>query len=667
MGKMTFRHRLSLLLAMVIVMAVGLVLLTAKGSPASNPKTHSIKVGMESHLPPFSYIDNNGSIKGFMVDVVRAVALEEGFDVELYALPWYQLQESLMKTETDMIMSTVEQQKGMGTISSNSVIKSTEMIFVRRDNSYIVNLDDLKNINLGIHSENLIPKILNTIDDNTQEKLKIVDSHEHGILILMNNEVDAYIGNKISGQYIIQKWSQEDYIKTVGEEFNARDNVFSLRAADEEVAAVFNTGLNTIRKNGTYDNIYYKWFGESLASYNRRYKKLLMFVGIGAAAILLFIAAVVKWNSSLKKQVAIRTKEINEANRFKEDIMNSVISGIVTFDRNENITSINAKSLSILGVEKESVLNVNLDNTILVHFFDSSKLASVLNNGAYYKNQTHEINCDGDERIIFYHLYPLKDGDGGTIGAILGFEDVTREKRLNEELIRMDKMKSLGLMVAGFAHEIRTPLTSIKTMTDIMDLKINQSNFRRKFLEIVPKEINRLNGLVADLLEYSKPRRACMVSVDPTEIMQGILGLLNKKINEKNIKIHLNLENKIHVIADKQQIRQVFINLLLNSIEAVGGQDGVIKISAIPYKKTFAISVEDNGIGISPENIDKILNPFYTTKSDGIGLGLFITYKLIKENKGTFHIDSKPGLGTKVSVGLMMDAKGNWYEENTDY
>lgn len=665
MKSMTYLRRLTIFFLLLALSS--LLFLQAHAVSVPNLKTQSIRVGVDSHLPPYSYIDNNGSIKGFMVDAILAVALEEGFDVELVAMPWYQLQDSLTKNEIDMMMSTVEQQKGMGTVSTDSVIKSTEMIFVRKDNSYIVNLDDMKNINLGIHSENLIPQILNAIDDNTREKLKIVDSHEHGILMLMNNDVDAYIGNKISGLYIIQKWNQEDSIKTVGEEFNLKDYVFSVRAENEAITGYFNKGLKTIEKNGTYDNIYNKWFGESLASYNKRYNKLLTGVGIAAAIILLFIAAVFKWNSSLKKEVAKRTKEINEANRFKEDIMNSVISGIATLDRAENITSINAKGLSILDIEKDSVLNRDIRKTVLINFFDYTKLSSVLHDGAYYKNQTHAINDDGDERIIFYHLYPLKDGEGGTIGAILGFEDVTREKRMNEELIKMDKMRSLGLMVAGFAHEVRTPLTSIKTMTDIMDQKINQSNFRRKFLEIVPAEINRLNNLVDDLLGYSRPSRACMASFDPLEILQSILGLLNKKIKEKNIKIQLHMDEKIYVIADKQQIRQVFINLILNSIEAVENHGGVITLSSRKGKGNLEIAVEDNGIGITPENIDKVLNPFYTTKSDGIGLGLFITYQLVKENRGTLHIESKPGLGTKVTVGLIMDVEGNRYEEDTDH
>jgi len=376
----------------------------------------------------------------------------------------------------------------------------------------------------------------------------------------------------------------------------------------------------------------------------------------------------------LKKEVKKRTQEIDIANyklirqkakleyndKFKEEIINGVLSGIITIDKAEKVTSINANGSSILKVEKSSMLGRDYSETILANIIESHKMENVLLKGNSYKNQVVESYENGDIRTYEYSITPLMNEDGTVNGTIVSFNDISQEVKLREELARGDKMKSLGLMVAGFAHEIRNPLTSIKAMTDIMNKKIEDRNFRDKFTEIVPKEINRLDNLIIELLEFSKPRKANIQIVEIREIIDSIYVLFNEKIKEKNMDFIVDIDRSVKVYADKQQIKQVLINLILNSIESIP-EKGEIRIFEKRLGDKTEIFIEDNGKGISPDNLKKIMDPFYTTKNNGTGLGLFICYQIVKKNNGDISIRSKLGEGTSVSITLFSPEERSIY------
>jgi polar amino acid transport system substrate-binding protein len=621
----------------------------------------SIKIGADNHLPPYSYVNDNGIFKGFSLDIIRAIAIEAGIDIEVHPMPWYMLKDKLTSKEIDAAIGMNVNTNDPSLVVSEPLIISSEAIFVHRNNKYIIHLEDLKNVRVAIHRGNVSHQVLNYID---ADNIRFADNQQQGIQMMMAGEVDAFVGDKLTGLYTIQKWKQDNFIKIVGDPINEKRYSLVVREEDKDLIKLLNKGLHSIKSNGTYDKIYKKWFGETLNPSLRVIRKILIISGIALIIILIVFILVLRWNSALKKEVGKRTaeldivnkqllyqkKQLENADRFKEEILNGVLSGIITVDRCGNITFINSRGLDIFELKKEDMLGQNINKTILADFFDQEKIANVMERGSYYRNQEVNVTHGGTAKTFNCNIYPLRESENIT-GAIINFRDITQEKKLKAELARKDKIQALGLMVAGFAHEIRNPLTSIKTFIDLLPYKLNNRVFREKFMEIVPKEINRLTSLITDLLEYSKPRKPNREVIKVKEILDSIYHLLQKQIGDKSVNFMVNVDENAYIYADKHQIKQVFINLILNSLEAIP-HAGLIKVTTKCVNGLTEIIIEDNGKGIPQEHLDKVMDPFFTTKKDGTGLGLFICYQIVQENGGNINIESQIDTGTKVTIKL---------------
>ena len=239
---------------------------------------------------------------------------------------------------------------------------------------------------------------------------------------------------------------------------------------------------------------------------------------------------------------------------------------------------------------------------------------------------------------------------------------------MEELMVRVDKLASLGELSAGMAHEIRNPLAGIKTSAQVLAKRLTDSS-EKILIDGVLSEIDRLNKIVTDLLNFSRPTSPILASVDISLIIERALELVSEKIKKSGIHLVRDYEQNLpEVMIDNLQIQQVFLNLLLNAIKAMPeGGELTISLKAIrdrakikerfpgSYTLSFAhengfiqITFNDTGHGIDKGNIAKVFNPFYTTDPSGTGLGLPIVHKLLEKNNGCVHIDSAKGEGTSV-------------------
>ncbi len=228
-------------------------------------------------------------------------------------------------------------------------------------------------------------------------------------------------------------------------------------------------------------------------------------------------------------------------------------------------------------------------------------------------------------------------------------------KNNTEELVKREKLAALGKMAAVLAHEIKTPLTSIKLNADIIAETLDLSEEDRENFEIMKTEINRLNNLVKDVLQFSRQMELNFSEVKLKDLIDNVHNQLSKKLNDKNIILVNNTEN-ICLEADTDKLKQVFINLIDNSIEAVD-QNGIIEISSRRNNEdnSISISVKDNGSGIEPEL--KIFEPFFTTKASGTGLGLSISQKIIEQHRGVFNLAASKKGETIFEIKLPIEQK----------
>jgi len=231
-------------------------------------------------------------------------------------------------------------------------------------------------------------------------------------------------------------------------------------------------------------------------------------------------------------------------------------------------------------------------------------------------------------------------------------EDLSAENRkLFRSLLKADKLAALGTLSAGMAHEIKNPLASIKGLTQVLEEKKNDPLFFKKYQEIVCRQIDRINGLVEKLLRIGGPQELLLKKLDLNQVLNEVLNLIENQCQTKNISLVINLGELPEIKGDHDQLSQVFMNLLLNAIQAMPGC-GKLSVRSYSSIDNIYVEITDSGVGIPSDRIDKIFDPFFSTKHDGTGMGLAVAYRIVKEHQGEINVESQVGKGTRFILWL---------------
>ena len=226
-------------------------------------------------------------------------------------------------------------------------------------------------------------------------------------------------------------------------------------------------------------------------------------------------------------------------------------------------------------------------------------------------------------------------------------------ERLRQELTRSERLKAVALLASGLAHEVKNPLAAIKTFTDYLPEKQHDPEFLKKYQRIVSQELDKMQAIVTNLLTFAKPKPLQRTSVPLAELIQETLALLNGDCLKRRITIEVSADPLVHVRGDRTHLKQVLLNLCLNSLEAME-QGGTLRLSASRNGRHALLTVEDTGGGVASKDLPYVLDPFFTTKSTGTGLGLSVVHGIVKEHGGRIQNNSRPGQGTCVTVELPM-------------
>ncbi|PTY90238.1 hypothetical protein B5V90_06480 [Heyndrickxia sporothermodurans] len=233
--------------------------------------------------------------------------------------------------------------------------------------------------------------------------------------------------------------------------------------------------------------------------------------------------------------------------------------------------------------------------------------------------------------------------------------DITDQKETEEMLLKTEKLSMVGELAAGIAHEIRNPLTTIRGFVQILDHFSEDKKYL--YSKTILSEIDRINLIVSEFMVFAKPHAVYFNECNVIDILNNALHLLGAEASLKNIEISMNFHpTNIYIYGEKNQLTQVFLNIIKNSIEAIP-YGGLITISVTIKNNQVLTSIKDNGIGMTEEQVNKIGQPFYTTKDDGNGLGLMVSYKIIEKHKGRITIDSEPNKGTEFLISFPLFIK----------
>ncbi len=373
-------------------------------------------------------------------------------------------------------------------------------------------------------------------------------------------------------------------------------------------------------------------------------------------------------NGRLYRQLHLKAEELGRMREFNENILESLDDGLVVFDADERIVRWNRALEGFYGFTRETAVGRTLTDVFDLQFVEALRAAreeypygATLYRVPMSSRKTAEAgSASADTRLLVNATeVPLQtpDGDAATVaGTILLLEDITGHVRLEEQLQISEKMASIGLLAAGVAHEVNTPLTGISSFTQMLLEGADPADPRTVLLEKIERQTFRAAKIVNGLLNLSRPGTSNneRVLVDLNAIVTDVFSLLEHQFAVGSIKVRRELASEpVLVLGIEHQLQQVFLNLFLNARDAMPAGGWLSVATRLEGGQAIA-EVADTGSGIPSEQLSRIYDPFFTTKDigRGTGLGLSITYGIVREHNGAIHCDSAVGQGTRFTLAL---------------
>ncbi|MFS1511630.1 ATP-binding protein [Chengkuizengella sp. SCS-71B] len=349
---------------------------------------------------------------------------------------------------------------------------------------------------------------------------------------------------------------------------------------------------------------------------------------------------------SIERELLLKKKN-DQLNLFHNITINTIRDGVIITNKYGRITEINPFVEDLFNRSKEDLL----ENSIFDLDPFGKFLYDVLENQTIV--QDHKIyfdSLDNKTKICLLDALPIFDDNNELIGSFANIRDITEKYNLEKQVILSEKFSAIGKLAAGLAHEIRNPLTSIMGFTHLLKQKYTEDESEEKYMDIISEELTSLNEMVSQFVLMAKPSSPEFRLVNIQSLIQDTVKIMRSQAILKNIAIEEKLlDHEVNLLIDSAQIKQVFINLIQNAIEAMD-RNGTIQIIVKQKKDFVIIDVVDEGKGISEKEMNQILNPFFSTKDSGLGLGLSISYRILNNHNAKIDVSSKLGSGTTFTL-----------------
>ncbi|HEY6253330.1 MAG TPA: ATP-binding protein [Candidatus Angelobacter sp.] len=357
-------------------------------------------------------------------------------------------------------------------------------------------------------------------------------------------------------------------------------------------------------------------------------------------------------NAQLYASLEQKANEYERLKDFNENIVESISVGVLAVDLEDRVESWNAQMEVMYALSRAQVLGQKLSAVFPAAFMEEFYRFRQ-NPGIHnlYKFRLH--TPAGDTRIANVAIAPLVTRKFNVIGRLIIVDDITERMELESQLSQAEKMSSIGLLAAGVAHEVNTPLAVISSYAQMLLKQVNGDEKLSSLLDKITRQTFRASEIVNNLLNFSRTSGTEFSQINVNRIISDTLALLDHQFKTSRIKVESDLHHDLPLIhGNAGKLQQVFLNLFLNAKDAMSGAGGTLRVQTA-NGEGVTVSVSDSGTGIAPEHIQKIYDPFFTTKvspregqARGTGLGLSVTYGIIQEHAGKIRVESKPGQGT---------------------
>jgi len=609
-------------------------------------KYSPIIYGGNINEPPLGmYYEENGQYIGLVVDHMSALSIQLGETVISRPMIWEDAMEALKNGETDLCDMIPSKERSKYYEFTDPLYNLRGVVVVRKGNEHLVEGEDWENVRVGIQKSDYALEHIGKIV--TEENLVYTKDVRDAINLLEEGAVDAVVGDEPVVRYYLKELTDMDNYKIADNPIYQEECVLGVPKTSKELVPVLNKSIFMLRKKGVIQDINEKWAIYPGSNSQRNTEKLKLVLLITSLIIFLTGYTVYMWNRSLKILVELKTRELENTKNELEITFNGISNYIVILDNKGIIKNINNPYLKLLNKTKKEVINQEFIALPRMAEFEKT-----------YNGVIEKITKEGFENNheVFNHVYELKyqssvynlriypleyyDDNIGRIAIMI--EDVTSQKLNQAKLTQENKMSAVGQLAAGVAHELRNPLGIIRNATFLLSEGWDDEELRTMSIESIDSSIDRSGKIIDNLLNFSRINHDKDEEVDLKELVEEVSSFYNSTGNDKKINILLELDEDIRIITNSTSLRHILMNLIQNAVDAVKTK-GYVRIITKISKNNVELIVEDDGEGIAPEDINKIFEPFYTTKDigKGTGLGLYIVYTEAAKLGGEINVSSK--------------------------
>lgn len=353
-------------------------------------------------------------------------------------------------------------------------------------------------------------------------------------------------------------------------------------------------------------------------------------------------------------------RTLDEMRAYTRNVLESMANGLITVDRSLCVATFNPTALEILGKSKEEIDGRPIFELLPLE----NEIRKVLSDSESILEKEVRISTGTKSKpYVFLSVSPLKEPDSQVArGAVVILRDVTMIRELEQKVIVSEKFAALGRLSAGVAHEIRNPLNSIRGFIQYFQKKLTLDEEDYRYTDLMINEVDRLNRVISKLLAFSKPREPRLSLSSPDEILDHCIRVIEPEVVAAKLDVIRTrcVRETTLVLMDTDQMTQVFLNILLNAVEVSSPGGKIFVKCGSDDQGRLSIVIEDTAEGIPKENMDKLFDPFFSTKKKGTGLGLAIVKSIIEAHEGEIDVESEVGRGTRFIVTL------NTYEPPDD-
>ena len=352
-------------------------------------------------------------------------------------------------------------------------------------------------------------------------------------------------------------------------------------------------------------------------------------------------------NAQLYNSLEQKAAQIERLKDFSENIVESMNVGVLAVDFSGAVESWNTQLEGLVGVPRQEAVGRKLEDVLPADLMaEIAARSSDERVSSLYKFPMR--SRDGRNLVVNVSMAPLVGKSGNRIGRLILFDDVTQRMRMEEQVFQNEKLTSLGLLAAGVAHEVNTPLAVISNYIQMLAKQLPAGDPRQQLIEKVVKQTFRASEIVNNLLNFSRTGAAEFTEVNLNSVVEEVLTLVAHPFRTGQVQVTRNLQQELPaVLGSNNKLQQVFLNLFLNARDAMPS-GGMVEIRTAAHNGSVEVEIIDSGSGISREDLNRIFDPFFTTKSSGrgTGLGLSVSYGIVKEHAGKVDVRSTPGKGT---------------------